>query len=790
MPSAITDVLWWINSEVDKLSASALPRVEEILGAAQAELAHDLSRAKWLGTDDKYTAQVHRNAMSQIESALDHIKRETGPDFEETIKLGTIRAGRLAAAHVVSEVEKFSSIYEGTVRPVALEAMAVLAEGKKTLWPRHKNSAARYAGDVGRDIRKQLGIGVIKGETIDQLTNRLSRHGGPRGVVYTRGREGSPNARAEMISEGLFKRYRYWGERLARTELVNAYNECALIGMDELEADDPGYFKRWDAAIDGRLCLLCREFDDLVVPLNKSFPGGFDKPPRHPNCRCACVIWRKEWDEADHKDDLMMPIAQGKEPGSIASVPHRIQTPEPKPAKPVRDDSAFAKRGRRVPGLPETASHNLVAQQAPKKVKVKKAIDAETLEKKKALKQESQKGILKFNKMTETFPSEWLSQLLDDDADLAADAKNFGMSVPKYKSTVQAKLKKKLKQEEKQKAKQELVDAKANFKTQLKDQASLILGKSKDTVWLWDSDDLDMIAENAKIPVSKLKSLLAKEVQAQRIADNKAEKLIKKQEQKALKSGKLPKDQLFVLPPPTKGSHSEAERAAYRKEAESEIADSRHTWDAYTRRKGEYVTSKTEPGMTYSQKEFVAIREKYAEKLTPEQRDAALYYSHMGDRVLNSSLRENLFDKASEAEVREKAKHLDSAIREHRVTQDTYVARGMSGHWADKVAASIKPGDVFEESGYISTAATTPFSGDLVMRIRIPKGAHAAPIPSRYPNEDEYLLPRGSQFRVLSVTKINGRTEMEVEVVTDEKTKPKRTSKSKSSGEDGSGADS
>jgi SPP1 gp7 family putative phage head morphogenesis protein len=337
LSNPITDVLWWINSEVDKLSGVGLPAMHRVLDQAQRELVRDLSKAKWLGTDDRYTAQTHRNALMQIEGALDHINTKVAPEVERALVSSGHAAGAMAVSHLAHEVAAFSSIFEGTVRPIAFEAASIVAKGDRLLYRKHQNSAARYAGQIGDDIRQQLAVGMVRGETIDQMVKRLQKDGGPKGLVYTRGREGSPGARAEYIAEGLFKRYRYWGERLARTETVNAYNEAALIGMDELEEDDPGYYKRWDAAIDGRLCKLCRAFDDRVVPLHKAFPLGFQKPPRHPNCRCAVVIWRKEWDEADVKDDLTGQVTKGKEPSSVASIPHKFDTPaKPTPPEPTR----------------------------------------------------------------------------------------------------------------------------------------------------------------------------------------------------------------------------------------------------------------------------------------------------------------------------------------------------------------------------------------------------------------------------------------------------------------------
>jgi SPP1 gp7 family putative phage head morphogenesis protein len=352
MSNPVTDFLWNINHEVSKLSGVSLSRVEEVLDAAEKELSHDLG--KWLAShkgDDRFTPQVYRNALVQIRGTLDHLRNSTDDGMASALQYGGAQAAKLATSHLIREVMTFSQRFEHSVRPIAFEAASVIAEGKKTLWPGFKNSAHRYAGQVGDDIRKQLAIGLVRGETLDQLTDRLARLGGPKGYVYLRGRPGSPGSRGEMIAEGLFKRYRHWAERLAVTETVNAYNETAMIGMAELEEHDPGYYKRWDAAIDGRTCQFCKQYDDLVTPIDKPFEGGVDHPPLHPRCRCAVVVWRKEWDESHHKDDLIKETIKGREPKGVASIPHVIKVKDrrekparAKPPKPVLTDPEKPKR--------------------------------------------------------------------------------------------------------------------------------------------------------------------------------------------------------------------------------------------------------------------------------------------------------------------------------------------------------------------------------------------------------------------------------------------------------------
>jgi SPP1 gp7 family putative phage head morphogenesis protein len=325
MSNPITDILWHLNSEVHALANTGLSDLTEILDKAEIELTRELAMWKALGKgDERFTPQLYRQALTQIRGTLAHIRGPVAEKIASTLRHGGIIAGELATDHLIREIEKFSQYFTGAIRPIPLNQAKILAEAKKTQIPKFKTSAARYAGQVGRDIQKQLAISVVKGETIDQMVRRLAKHGGPRGQVYLKGMPGDPKAKAEYIAEGLFTKYRYYAERLARTEIVNAYNSTALDGMEELDREDPGYFKRWDAALDRRTCAQCASLDDLVRPLDKDFTSGISQPPLHPNCRCAQVIWRKEWKEQSHKDDILAKSHEGKEPRGVSKIPHIV----------------------------------------------------------------------------------------------------------------------------------------------------------------------------------------------------------------------------------------------------------------------------------------------------------------------------------------------------------------------------------------------------------------------------------------------------------------------------------
>jgi len=75
---------------------------------------------------------------------------------------------------------------------------------------------------------------------------------------------------------------------IAHTEAMTAANE----GQKQLwdQAVDDGYLNGdenmvWIVTPDDKLCDICEELEDTMVPLGEEFPEG--GPPAHPNCRCT-----------------------------------------------------------------------------------------------------------------------------------------------------------------------------------------------------------------------------------------------------------------------------------------------------------------------------------------------------------------------------------------------------------------------------------------------------------------------------------------------------------------------
>ena len=301
----------------ERLEAGAVHPVLEVLLEARRELQRDLT--KWLATVDdateRFTAHHMRVMLRSLEGTLDKLgidfkrfvdgKKTRATKLErallEGLDKGRHATGALSVKMLEQEIVKLGHIFEQSIVAPQLDVAAVLARGDHLLFKRQATSAARYGRKVAEDLRFQISVGVARGETFEQLVQRLRRMGGPTGPVAVRGIMGHPGAIVEDIPEGLFVRYRYFAERIVRTEMMRAYNVQHEEGIRQLNEQrapgEPKWIRRWDSTADGRRCAQCRYLDGKLAPIGGLFPDGIDAPPAHPNCRCIVLAWREDWPE-------------------------------------------------------------------------------------------------------------------------------------------------------------------------------------------------------------------------------------------------------------------------------------------------------------------------------------------------------------------------------------------------------------------------------------------------------------------------------------------------------------
>lgn len=126
------------------------------------------------------------------------------------------------------------------------------------------------ANDVSR-IEQQIRLGVLQGETIDQMVARI------RGT------------KANGYKDGILETTRREAEMIARTA-TNHVSTAARQATWDANADVISGV-RWVATLDGRTSPVCQSRDGEVYPIDKG-----PRPPAHPNCRStvAPVLYGEE----------------------------------------------------------------------------------------------------------------------------------------------------------------------------------------------------------------------------------------------------------------------------------------------------------------------------------------------------------------------------------------------------------------------------------------------------------------------------------------------------------------
>jgi Phage Mu protein F like protein len=81
-------------------------------------------------------------------------------------------------------------------------------------------------------------------------------------------------------------------QAVARTELVSSSNAGQIAlwrqAVQVGAIDDRRLYKKWIVTDDERLCDICEALGEhLPIPIAAQFPGGYDRPTAHTNCRCA-----------------------------------------------------------------------------------------------------------------------------------------------------------------------------------------------------------------------------------------------------------------------------------------------------------------------------------------------------------------------------------------------------------------------------------------------------------------------------------------------------------------------
>lgn len=293
-----------VVSLTDPNGRKAATQLLELLRAADVRLARKLSTYA-SGEAVTFTAAHAASMRAQMAVVASFVEARLLGLTEET----ALRAVVGSIQSTANLIEKLEMAFKGVNTPLALRQASVmsrLANGtRSSLLAQHETSVDRYKTAMIMQMERRMMVGLLENQNVDQVVDNLVSLKGPRGRVSIRAKlaEGKVVRLAEEdIEEGLFVRYRYWAERIVRTETANAYEEAGLRSLYEAKNDLPDMQKKIMAVFDNRTAADSIAVHGQIRPLDGMFIDGagrqYLRPPARPNDRETVIPWRPEWTES------------------------------------------------------------------------------------------------------------------------------------------------------------------------------------------------------------------------------------------------------------------------------------------------------------------------------------------------------------------------------------------------------------------------------------------------------------------------------------------------------------
>lgn len=161
----------------------------------------------------------------------------------------------------------------------------------------------------------------------------------------------------------------------------------------------------------------------------------------------------------------------------------------------------------------------------------------------------------------------------------------------------------------------------------------------------------------------------------------------------------------------------------------------------------------------------------WQKSVTPDERAAMKRYTQDGSVLMNEPLRGK---RPVDAITRRFAVPAVKAMHRHQLSEPITGVRG--AFFDDATLAKLQPGTTFVDKGFTSTTlnARPPrtINANTVFHVKMPagtRGGYVTPFATgNVKGEAEFTLPPGSTFKIGSVAKRNGKTEITMELVSQE----------------------
>lgn len=258
------------------INKEALVRLQLIYNKAELELQAGLAETMQRFGKKSFTFQARVNAFGQTKKVIAQLNALYLNEFIEN----GVLVSRKAVRDILNELEIGNSIYMNMPGAFSNYEVAqfsgLLGDINTSLVSRYQTSVQKYGLGVISEIEQTLAVSQIMGKTPLEVTKSIAGKGG--------------------VFEGQF----WKAERLARTEIANAYNFTEIQTLIDLQNEhgEKGLKKRITAMFDERTGDDSKFVDGQIRDLDEPFFDGireYQYPPNRPNDRETISGWMDGW---------------------------------------------------------------------------------------------------------------------------------------------------------------------------------------------------------------------------------------------------------------------------------------------------------------------------------------------------------------------------------------------------------------------------------------------------------------------------------------------------------------
>lgn len=242
------------------------------------EIAKSLRSLLSSQMDYTFTTQHYNQVLAQVEAGILEMKKA----LNEQISDNEVLAQKQAIEHILSEITLYEPTFQGSLQNINVRVAEILDNVKTFRMQIYQSSVDKYGLDIIGKAQDILVKGILSQKFHSDLISEI--------MEYVDGRE--------------------WKAReIMRTELLNAYNEAALVSLQESAKELPGLKKQWLATLDGRTGQDSIALNGQIREVDKPFDYAgkpIDRPPTRPNCRCRVIPYKEDWEKGGTENATTM----------------------------------------------------------------------------------------------------------------------------------------------------------------------------------------------------------------------------------------------------------------------------------------------------------------------------------------------------------------------------------------------------------------------------------------------------------------------------------------------------